>query len=117
MSLANQPARTISKADQLHKVRKSPKRGNAGKFSENTKTRIGERDDWKCVRCKSPYIESVPHHIIYKSAMGKGTVDNGVCICRNCHDLAHSLKSVREWFEQYKTKLEEANHGTYQNIK
>lgn len=104
INLANEPARTQPKPSFN---RKSPKRGIAGKFSNNTKTRIGERDDWKCVRCKSPYIESVPHHITYKSHLGKGTVDNGVCICRSCHDLAHSNKSIREWFERYKTKLQE----------
>lgn len=82
--------------------RRVPKRGNSGKFSDKTRERIGERDEWLCVRCKSPYVESVPHHIIYKSQLGKGTVDNGVTICRPCHDEAHSKEDVRRWFESYR---------------
>lgn len=81
--------------------RRTPKRANRGKFSEKTIKAIGERDGWRCVRCGSAYIESVPHHVVYKSQGGKGTVDNGVTICRPCHDLAHSKRDVREWFEQY----------------
>lgn len=100
--LSNQPARTITKQMQTKSTRKSPKRANRGKFSDKTIKRIIERDGGRCVRCGSPYIESVPHHIIYRSQGGRGDEDNGVCICRPCHDLAHSKEVVRRWFEQYR---------------
>lgn len=91
--------------------RGTPKRVNRGKFSQDTIQKIGERDGWKCVRCHSTTIESVPHHVIFKSQGGPGTVDNGVSICRGCHDWAHGkrkgpagepAKEGRKWFEQYR---------------
>lgn len=94
--------------------RKAPKRGVSGKFSPKTIQRITERDKGLCVRCGSPYIESVPHHVVYRSQLGKGTVENGVTIDRKCHDWAHGLcegpdgelaADGRKWFEDYANKL------------
>lgn len=104
MDLSKQPVREVSKKSQTRKDRLKPRRGVAGKFSTKTIKLIIERDGGLCVRCGSHYIESVPHHIIFRSALGKGTVDNGVCICRPCHDLAHSSIEVRKWFEEYRIK-------------
>lgn len=104
MDLSNQPAYSVPKESQLNKKRLKPRRGVAGKFSVKTIKSIIERDGGRCVRCGSHYIESVPHHVIFRSALGKGTVDNGVCICRPCHDLAHSNRDVRKWFEEYRIK-------------
>jgi len=101
MNLANQPVRAVPKPDHN---RSAPRRGVASKFSSKTIRAICERDNYRCVRCGSHYIESVPHHVIYRSAGGKGTVDNGVTICRPCHDLAHSSREVRKWFEAYRIK-------------
>ncbi|WP_099518496.1 HNH endonuclease [Paenibacillus sp. BIHB 4019] len=99
MNLSNQPIRAVSKPSH---ARNKPKRAARGKFSAKTINTIVERDKASCVRCGSPYIESVPHHIIYKSQGGLGTVDNGVCVCRPCHTEAHSKREVRQWFEQYR---------------
>jgi 5-methylcytosine-specific restriction endonuclease McrA len=92
--------------------RKQPKRGVSGKFSPDTKQRIFERDNGQCVRCKTiANLEHTPHHILFKSQLGKGTMDNGVTICRSCHGWAHACREGREWFEQYRNKyllLEEA---------
>lgn len=61
-----------------------------------------ERDDYQCVRCGSYHLESVPHHVIYRSAGGDGTMRNGVTICRSCHDWAHkSKKKNNEWFTRW----------------
>jgi hypothetical protein len=43
-------------------------------------------------------LESIPHHVVYRSQLGDGSKRNGVSICRNCHDLAHERKEIREWF-------------------
>jgi 5-methylcytosine-specific restriction endonuclease McrA len=92
-----------SKVEQLKHNRKAPKRGVSGKFSPDTKHRIFERDNGQCVRCgTTDNLEHTPHHIIYKSALGKGTIDNGVTVCRSCHGEAHAKHEVREWFEQYR---------------
>lgn len=104
MDLFKEPVRGVSKESQLQKKRLNPRRGVAGKFSTKTIKLIVERDGGRCVRCGSHQIESVPHHIIFRSALGKGTVDNGVCVCTDCHILAHSFRSVRKWFEEYRIK-------------
>jgi 5-methylcytosine-specific restriction endonuclease McrA len=83
--------------------RRTPKRVDIGKFSPLTTKHIFERDNHSCVRCGTSHdLESVPHHIIYKSAMGLGEKSNGCTICRTCHREAHSLRKVRQWFEQYR---------------
>ncbi|CDQ39522.1 HNH endonuclease [Virgibacillus salexigens] len=91
-----------SKEQQLKSKRIKKKSKN---FSEKTKQEIFERDDWRCVRCESYYIESVPHHIIYKSQGGTGEATNGATVCRDCHTLAHSRKDVRKWFEGFREQL------------
>lgn len=105
--------RAVSKPQ--HK-RNKPKGKDRGKFSDKTIKAILERDDNKCVRCGSYYVESVPHHIIYKGGKcGPGTKWNGATICRNCHKWAHGLmkgpngepeKEGRYWFLNWQeTKL------------
>jgi 5-methylcytosine-specific restriction endonuclease McrA len=98
--------------------RRTPKRAARGKFSPKTIQSITKRDNGLCVRCGSPYIESVPHHVIYKSQMGKGTVDNGATTCRRCHDWAHGkcegpdgepAADGRKWFESFARSAFEPN--------
>jgi 5-methylcytosine-specific restriction endonuclease McrA len=92
----------ISKQDQTKRERLKSKNKN---FTEKVKAQIFERDDYKCVRCGTMNdLEHTPHHICYKSQNGYGTLDNGCCICRECHRLAHSEASVRKWFEDYRIK-------------
>jgi 5-methylcytosine-specific restriction endonuclease McrA len=93
----------VTKEQQIGYKRREPKRGVKGKFDPKTKAAIIERDNGQCVRCGSGSdLESVPHHIIYKSQGGLGTVDNGVVVCRTCHRLAHKHDAVRRWFEKYR---------------
>jgi hypothetical protein len=91
-----------TKESQLNSKRLEPKRGASGKFSDETRQIIGERDKWLCVKCGSNQIESVPHHVIFKSQGGRGTVDNGVTICLEHHRWAHKGRAGRVWFEEYR---------------
>jgi len=77
------------------------KKGVISRFTAKTIQEIFERDGGRCVRCGSAYLESVPHHIIFRSQGGTGHKRNGVTICRNCHDEAHKYKEVRKWFEDW----------------
>ena len=90
--------------------RRTPKRKARGEFSEKVKKEIFERDNWQCVACGSYYLESVPHHIVYKSQGGIGEKRNGASVCRRCHDWAHgkregpngeATKEGRKWFEKW----------------
>ncbi|GAA5416219.1 hypothetical protein Pryu01_01251 [Paraliobacillus ryukyuensis] len=93
---------------------KAPKNKN---FTQAIKLAIFKRDGYRCVKCGSHKIESVPHHIIYKSKGGLGTKRNGATVCRLCHDWAHHKclgpygepsKQGRKWFEYWQeAKLDE----------
>lgn len=83
--------------------RRKPKRGNQAKFSKKARQIIIDRDQGLCVRCGRVYDHI--HHIIYRSAGGFGTVDNGVCVCHQCHDWAHSCKEGRQWFEEWRERM------------
>lgn len=95
----NQPLRQVPKP--VYK-RFKPRRGAQGSFSANTRKAILKRDDELCVRCGAQFNEI--HHIVFRSQGGKGTVDNGVCICTPCHILAHKYDKVRRWLEKYREK-------------
>jgi 5-methylcytosine-specific restriction endonuclease McrA len=82
--------------------RNKPKRGNHTKFSQKTRKLIIARDSGLCVRCKQPYHNI--HHVTLASQGGAGEVENGVCICYSCHELAHKKIEVRKWFEDYRDK-------------
>lgn len=88
--------------------RRTPTRKDRGAFTQEVMDKIFERDGGCCVRCRVLYdnintdLEMKPHHIIFRSQGGPGTVDNGVCICKECHRLAHRYDEVRRWFERYR---------------
>lgn len=69
--------------------RRTPKKKARGEFSDKTKKAIGERDGWKCVKCGSYHLESVPHHVQYRSQGGLGIKRNGISVCRDCHSWMH----------------------------
>lgn len=72
--------------------RNKPTAKQRGEFSKKTIEAIRERDNNQCVKCGSYQIEAVPHHIIYKSAMGTNHKRNGMSVCRSCHDWMHGKK-------------------------
>ena len=89
--------------------RRVPKRVDRGKFSAKTIKEILERDQFQCVRCGSTHLESVPHHIQFRSQNGLGIKRNGATICIACHREAHKYKEVREWFESWKERTLDEN--------
>jgi 5-methylcytosine-specific restriction endonuclease McrA len=90
--------RPYSKAQQVGKKTKKISRD----FSQKTQKEIFERDEWRCVRCGSYYLESVPHHITFKSRGGTGHKRNGATVCIDCHRLAHRKDAIRRWFENWR---------------
>lgn len=82
--------------------RRVPKRKDRTNFSAKTIKDILERDLYQCVRCGSHHLESIPHHVIYRSQLGEGSKRNGVTICLECHKWAHlSKKHHNEWFSRW----------------
>lgn len=56
---------------------------------KNVKRAVIKRDNGLCVLCGSQANDV--HHIIFRSHGGKDDVNNCVCLCRECHELAHGL--------------------------
>lgn len=81
---------------KIYKKRK-PSLASRGKFSKRTIEDIVVRDNGLCVLCYAAAIDI--HHVIFKSKGGRGVFTNGVCLCRDCHDRAHSEQSVRYLLE------------------
>lgn len=90
---------TLNAVPKPEHKRKEPKRAARAAFNQKTRKRIIERDNGLCVRCRKPY--DAIHHIIFRSAGGMGTMENGVCVCTACHGWAHAGRKGRQWFEQY----------------
>ena|SRR5690625_3432660 len=80
-----------------HKRRK-PSLKKRGEFSKVTKEKIYKRDGGLCVVCFKKADDF--HHVKYKTQNGRGVFTNGVCLCRKCHDKAHSYKDLRKNLEQ-----------------
>lgn len=54
---------------------------------------IGEQDNWRCEHCgKIRRINNglEIHHIIFKSQGGKDNIENLICLCVPCHQMAHN---------------------------
>ena len=75
-----------------------------------TKRKAIERDGNCCVIC-GKYGCDV-HHIVFRSQGGKSTLDNLVCLCRECHNTkAHGAKAkeYRTMFQLYVAGVEHGN--------
>lgn len=65
-----------------------------------TREEVWERDKGRCVLCHKPAHDV--HEIVPRSAFGYDksellfSVKNRVCLCRDCHNLAHSYDQRRE---------------------
>ncbi|WP_423241682.1 HNH endonuclease [Priestia megaterium] len=101
--------RSVSKPQ--HK-RNKPKGKQRGKFSQETIRAIYSRDNGRCVKCgTSRNLETIPHHITYRSQLGKGEKRNGCVICIPCHRWVHDGQlgpngepsaEGRYWFEHWR---------------
>lgn len=82
--------------------RNKKKRVNRSRFSSETILKAFERDNYQCVKCgRMDQLESIPHHIIFRSQMGEGTLRNAATVCIYCHKEAHENPDVRKWFEDW----------------
>ncbi|WP_440894947.1 HNH endonuclease [Amphibacillus sp. Q70] len=99
-----------SKEQQLYQKKK---KGKNKDFSSAVKLAIFKRDRYMCVKCGNHLIDSVPHHITYKSQGGMGNKRNGATVCRRCHNWAHhkcegpygeQSSEGRKWFEDWRNR-------------
>jgi hypothetical protein len=79
------------------------KRTKALQFDKETTQAIFERDSFSCIVCGSNQIDVKPHHIKFKSRGGMGVLQNGVTLCRHCHDKSHG--KVKDVSQKYMYEL------------
>ena len=62
---------------------------------------VAERDNYSCVLCGCPANDV--HHVIFRSHGGPDDINNCVCLCRPCHEMAHGTNArlVREKLLEY----------------
>ncbi|HZG16931.1 MAG TPA: HNH endonuclease [Candidatus Bathyarchaeia archaeon] len=89
---------SFNPAPKPNHKRRIPKRRERGRIKPETYAKVFERDKGKCVLCgRIDGLEA--HHVIYRSQLGKGTEDNIVMLCFQCHHRAHTEP------KKYKPKL------------
>lgn len=57
-------------------------------ISKETRKRVYKRDGYRCALCDSTrYIQI--HHVVPRGKGGPHTMHNLICLCSDCHALAH----------------------------
>lgn len=64
-------------------------------IDKQTRRFIYHRDGYRCALCDSTkYIQI--HHCIKRSEGGTDNVQNLICLCADCHALAHGI-NLQDW--------------------
>ena len=72
------------------------------KLLKQNRPKVLERDNYSCVLCGSHEGIAI-HHIVFRSQLGKSTMDNLACLCIHCHiPIAHGCdaKLVRKRLQE-----------------
>ena len=62
----------------------------SAKISNTTRKAVYRREGYACALCDSPKYLQV-HHCIKRSQGGSDNVQNLICLCADCHALAHGI--------------------------
>ena len=62
------------------------------KLLRQNRPKVLERDNYSCVLCGGHYGIAI-HHVIFRSQLGKSTMDNLACLCMQCHNEAHGINA------------------------
>lgn len=62
----------------------------SAKLSNQQRKAIYRREGWRCALCDSTKYLQI-HHIIKRSQGGTGHPHNLICLCSDCHALAHGM--------------------------
>lgn len=72
------------------------------KLLKRNRPKVLERDNYSCVLCGGRDGIAI-HHIVFRSQLGKSTMDNLACLCIHCHiPIAHGCdaKLVRKRLQE-----------------
>lgn len=62
------------------------------KLLKQNRPKVLERDNYSCVLCGGHEGMAI-HHVIFRSQLGKSTMDNLACLCLQCHNEAHGVNA------------------------
>ena len=62
----------------------------SAKISNTTRKAVYRREGYACALCDSPKYLQV-HHCIKRSQGGGNSLHNLVCLCADCHAMAHGI--------------------------
>ena len=62
------------------------------KLLRQNRHKVLERDNYSCVLCGGHDGIAI-HHIVFRSQLGKSTMDNLACLCLQCHNEAHGVNA------------------------
>lgn len=78
---------------------------------KNWKRRVADRDNGICQHCGKPAVD--PHHVLKRRyRLVKLETDNGISLCRFCHDWAEAKEdNFNHWFkENYPKRWDKINN-------
>lgn len=64
-------------------------------ISNQVRREVYRRDGYRCALCDSTKYLQV-HHYIPRGSGGSDKIENLICLCADCHALAHGLK-LTDW--------------------
>ena len=64
------------------------------KLLRQNRHKVLERDNYSCVLCGCHDGIAI-HHIVFRSQLGKSTMDNLACLCLQCHNEAHGVNAKK----------------------
>lgn len=66
-------------------------------ITKETRLKVYRRDGYRCALCDSTKYLQI-HHVIPRGEGGTNTVEKLICLCSDCHALAHGT-NLRDWVD------------------
>lgn len=64
-------------------------------IDKKTRKAVYAREGYRCALCDDTRTIQI-HHVVKRSVGGGNHVQNLICLCSNCHALAHGMK-LQDW--------------------
>lgn len=75
-------------------------------IDKSTRKFIYAREGYRCALCDDTRTLQI-HHVVKRSLGGSNSPHNLICLCSNCHALAHG-KNLQGWVDVTQEDIEQA---------
>lgn len=75
-------------------------------ISKGTRKYVYAREGYRCALCDSTKYIQV-HHCVKRSEGGTDSVENLICLCADCHAMAHGM-NLNDWQDVTQEDIEQA---------